>query len=135
MAEIALECGYPASAIKERIYALRDVDPAHSRYGLLLYTASAGAHGTLGGLIALAPRIASIVGQALERLDICSNDPICADHQPAETADERALAGAACHGCLFVAETSCERRNQALDRALLVETIAGQDAAFFGKAI
>jgi hypothetical protein len=47
--------------------------------------------------------------------------------------DERAPAGAACHGCLFVAETSCERRNQALDRALLIETIAGQDAAFFRK--
>lgn len=133
MAEIALECGYPASAIKERIYALRDVDPGRGRYGLLLYTASAGAQGTLGGLIALAPRIASIIEQALERLDICSNDPVCADHDPAETTDERALAGAACHGCLFVAETSCERRNQALDRALVLETIAGQGAAFFRK--
>lgn len=135
MGEIALECGYPASAIKERIYALRDVDPARSRYGLLLYTASAGAQGTLGGLIALAPRVAGIIEQALDRLDICSSDPVCADHHPTETTDERALAGAACHGCLFVAETSCERRNQALDRALLVETIAGQGAAFFERIV
>jgi len=134
MAEIALECGYPASAIKERIYALPDpADPAKGRFGLLLYTASAGAQGTLGGLIALAPRIVGIIEQALNRLDICSNDPVCADHEPTETTDERALAGAACHSCLFVAETSCERRNQALDRALLVETIGGQRAAFFTR--
>jgi hypothetical protein len=56
---------------------------------------------------------------------------VCADHDPLETTDERALAGVARHGCLFVAETSCERRNQALDRVLLVETIAGQGASFF----
>jgi len=135
MAEIALECGYPASAIKERIYALRDADPSRGRFGILLYTASAGSQGTLGGLIALAPRITSIIEQALDRLDICSNDPVCADHQPAETSDERALAGAACHSCLFVAETSCERRNQALDRALLVETVAGGGVGFFPRLI
>lgn len=132
MAEIALECGYPASAIKERIYAMPDsADVTRGRFGILLYTASAGAQGTLGGLIALAPRISGIVDQALNRLDICSNDPVCADHDPAETADERALTGAACHGCLFVAETSCERRNQLLDRALLVPTIADHGACFF----
>jgi hypothetical protein len=135
MTEIALECGYPASAIKERIYAFADpADPAKGRFGLLLYTASAGSQGTLGGLIALAPHMARIVEQALDRLDICSNDPVCADHNPAEVTDDRALSGAACHSCLFVAETSCERRNQALDRALLVKTIAGQDASFFQKA-
>jgi hypothetical protein len=38
MAEIALKCGYPASAIKERIYAIRDEVPSRGRYGLLLYT-------------------------------------------------------------------------------------------------
>lgn len=134
MAEIALECGYPASAIKERIYALPDpADAAKGRFGLLLYTASAGAQGTLGGLIALAPHMSRIVEQALDRLDICSNDPVCADHNPAEVTDERALAGAACHGCLFVAETSCERRNQALDRSLIVETIGDGTAAFFRR--
>ena len=51
MAEIALECGYPASALKERIYALWD--PARlgatGRFGILIYTATAGNQGTLGG--------------------------------------------------------------------------------------
>lgn len=134
MTEIALECGYPASAIKERIYAFPDpADPAKGRYGLLLYTASAGSQGTLGGLIALAKHMARMVEQALDRLDICSNDPVCADHDPTAVTDERALSGAACHGCLFVAETSCERRNQALDRSLIVETIGDGAAAFFKR--
>ena len=56
MAEIALECGYPASALKERIYALWD--PARfgatGRFGILIYTATAGNQGTLGGLVATA---------------------------------------------------------------------------------
>ncbi len=33
------------------------------------------------------------------------------------------LAGAACHGCLLIPETSCELRNDLLDRALVVETV------------
>ncbi len=60
---------------------------------------------------------------------ICSNDPICADHHPGDAVDERALQGAACHGCLLVSETSCERRNNYLDRALLVEMMATNDAS------
>jgi hypothetical protein len=38
---------------------------------------------------------------------------------------------AACHGCLLIAETSCEQRNDWLDRALVVPTLAVTDAAFF----
>ena len=41
------------------------------------------------------------------------------------------LLGAACHGCLLIAETSCEQRNDWLDRALVVPTLAVSDAAFF----
>jgi MrfA Zn-binding domain len=133
MAEISLECGYPASALKERIYAL----PGHSgleptsRYGVLIYTATAGNQGTLGGLVATAPNFVRILRAALQRLAVCSNDPICSDHEPASTADDRALHGAACHGCLLIAETSCEARNLFLDRSLLVETMAGRSAGFF----
>ena len=41
------------------------------------------------------------------------------------------LQGAACHGCLLIAETSCEQRNDFLDRALVVPTVGVKDAAFF----
>ena len=44
---------------------------------------------------------------------------------------ERFLHGAACHGCLLIAETSCERRNEFLDRALVVPTVSSPDTAFF----
>jgi hypothetical protein len=63
----------------------------------------------------------------LERPHLC-------DHEPASTADDRTLHGSACHGCLLIAETSCEARNLFLDRALLVDTMAGQHAGFFSEA-
>jgi len=124
MIEIALDCGYPQSALKERIYAIPGGDGRSPRFGILIYTVAGGSQGTLGGLVGVARRIATLYGAALERQQICSNDPVCADHEPGASADERALQGAACHGCLLVPETSCERRNAYLDRALLVETMA-----------
>jgi hypothetical protein len=133
MAEISLDCGYPASSLKERVYALASPGPdgADDRYGILIYTATAGAQGTLGGLVATAPRIAQILRSALERSGICSNDPVCADHEPDDRSGDRATHGAACHGCLLIAETSCEMRNLFLDRSLLVPTMAMDGAAIF----
>ena len=101
------------------------------RCGLLIYTATAGTQGTLGGLVEVSYRFLDVLRAALARLDVCSNDPVCADHDPASVTDDRALHGAACHGCMLVAETSCEARNLFLDRALLVGTMATQGAAFF----
>jgi hypothetical protein len=133
ISEIALDCGYPASSLKERVYALSDPgNPGQvNRCGILVYTATAGSFGTLGGLVATAPRFAHILAAALGRLQICSNDPVCADHDPANRTDDRGLHGAACHGCLLIAETSCEMRNVFLDRALIVETMANGGASLF----
>jgi len=131
MAEIALDCGYPASSLKERVYALSCPDGAPERCGILIYTATAGAQGTLGGLVGAAPRFAQILRNALERSRVCSNDPVCADHEPDNRSGDRATHGAACHGCLLIAETSCEMRNLFLDRNLLVPTMGTDGAAFF----
>jgi hypothetical protein len=133
MAEIALDCGYPASSLKERIYSFTEkaAEGASARFGILIYTATPGAQGTLGGLVAAAPRFARILAGALDRLKTCSNDPICADHEPDGRSGDRATHGAACHGCLLIAETSCEMRNLFLDRSLLVDTMAESGAAFF----
>ena len=131
MNEIALECGYPSTALKERLYPLYDADGS-GRFGLLIYTASAGAQGTLGGLLAVLPRLADLINAALDKLTLCSSDPICAEHKPGAHVDERALAGAACHSCLLIAETSCEQRNLYLDRALVKTTISNREAALFG---
>ena len=127
--EAALDCGYGASAIKERIYAFDDIG-----YGILLYTGGSGSDGSLGGLVALADRIDELLTMALERASLCSNDPFCASHDPNSELEKRYAHGAACHGCLLIAETSCERRNEFLDRALVVPTLIQKDAAFFSDA-
>jgi hypothetical protein len=126
MSEVALECGYPQSSLKERIYALE------RGLGVLIYTAAGDAEGTLGGLVALAGRLDELIERALDRCRLCSNDPICSDHDPALAHDDRHLQGAACHGCLLVPETSCESRNDFLDRALLVPGLSSAGAPFFG---
>jgi len=123
---VSLECGYPASSIRERIYALPQVG-----YGLLLYTATTDAEGTLGGLIQVGRRIHEHVRSALEMGQLCSNDPVCSQHDPQNEHENRFLHGAACHGCLLIAETSCEHHNDFLDRALVVSTVENQKAEFF----
>lgn len=125
---IALDCGYAASSIRERIYA------SEAGFGILLYTASPDAEGTLGGLVEAADRIDRYLRQAVELGQLCSNDPVCAQHQPNTWQEDRYLHGAACHGCLLLAESSCERRNDYLDRALVVPTVDGAGAAFFDEA-
>jgi hypothetical protein len=91
LTRISLDCGYPATALRERIYALSDV----GTYGILVHTGTSAEHDA------------------------------SAEHDPMH------LLGAACHGCLLIAETSCEQRNDWLDRALVVSTLAVTDAAFF----
>ncbi|MFJ7441565.1 Zn-binding domain-containing protein [Methylorubrum thiocyanatum] len=97
LAELALECGYPLSSLKERIYASGTGQP--DRYGLLIYTSTAGGQGTLGGLSSMAEQVPQILHRAIERLILCSNDPICAEHGPDNDHDDRPLHGAACHAC------------------------------------
>ena len=126
---VSLECGYPASSIRERIYAVPSVG-----YGILLYTGTSDAEGTLGGLVEVGRRIHEHVQTALERGELCSNDPVCAQHKPQNAHERRFLLGAACHGCLLIAETSCEQRNELLDRALVVPTVENLGIEFFSTA-
>lgn len=124
---LSMRCGYPASSIRERIYADADA----RRFGILLYTGSPDADGTLGGLVQQARHIEEHLAQALRMSALCSNDPVCAQHAPGESLEQRWLHGAACHGCALVAEPSCEMRNDYLDRALVVPVVGVPDAAFF----
>ncbi|MGH3812966.1 MAG: hypothetical protein ACRDUV_10985, partial [Pseudonocardiaceae bacterium] len=86
--------------------------------------------GTLGGLVSLGrtDRLGRLINRALEAARLCSSDPLCAEHDPCV---HGRLYGAACHACLFAAETSCERGNQYLDRALLIDTLATTGCGFF----
>lgn len=126
--EFALECGYNAASIRERIYA--DTSGDTQQAGILVYTAAADSDGTLGGLVDLGKpeNLSRLLEQALSRAGICSSDPLCAEHQPDK---DRSLHAASCHACSFVSETSCERGNRYIDRALVVPTLEVADAAFF----
>lgn len=125
--ELALECGYNAASIRERIYA--DTSGDRPQAGILIYTAAADSDGTLGGLVDLGKpeNLGRLLEQALNRSKVCSSDPLCSEHDPEK---DRSLHGAACHACSLVAETSCERGNRYLDRSLLIPTLERADAAF-----
>lgn len=129
MSELSLECGYPLSSLKERIYAGGGAQT--DRYGILIYTSTAGGQGTLGGLSKMADRVGEMLSRAVKHLELCSNDPICSEHSPNSAHDERHLHGAACHACLLIPETSCEARNTRLDRGLLVTTIRADNYGIF----
>jgi hypothetical protein len=122
---VSLEAGYSASSIRERVY----VGPAGC--GILLHTGSSDAEGTLGGLVQIGRSLEHHLHRALALGQLCSNDPVCAQHDPDNPHEERFLLGAACHGCLLIAETSCERRNEFLDRALVVATVDARGSEFF----
>lgn len=114
--ELSLDAGYPVGSLRERIYA----EPGQA--GVLIYTASSDAAGSLGGLAALADpdRFAPTLTAAGSRAAWCSNDPVCAESGPSGT---DGLNLAACHACLLLPETSCEHRNIYLDRVALVGAI------------
>ncbi|HET9741889.1 MAG TPA: DUF1998 domain-containing protein [Terriglobales bacterium] len=127
---VALGCGYPSSSIRERIYAIPDVG-----FGILLYTGSSDSEGTLGGLVQVGRTIHDTVRAALELGTLCSNDPVCAQHDPAVGLEARFLHGAACHGCVLISETSCEQQNDFLDRALVVPTVRNIGSEFFAESL
>src|SRR5437868_9698842 len=83
--ELALECGYSAAGIAERIYARGGERPMA---GVLLYTAAPDSEGTLGGLVSLGrrDRLGPLIGQALDAARLCSSDPLCAEHDPRDRA-------------------------------------------------
>ncbi|RLS86807.1 MAG: DUF1998 domain-containing protein [Planctomycetota bacterium] len=126
---ISLECGYSASSLQERVYAIQEGSNP-GQFGILLYTAATDAQGTLGGLVEAGRSIKKHMKRALESALLCSSDPVCAQHSPTALGSAQ-LQGAACHGCLLVPETSCEQRNDFLDRALVVPTVESEGAAFF----
>lgn len=127
--ELALECGYGASAIRERIYSARPDAPDMA--GVLLYTAASDSEGTLGGLVSLGEPadLQRLLTQALERARLCSADPLCSEHDPVASVHL-----AACHACQFASETSCESGNRFLDRAALVDTFTHRGSALFPVA-
>jgi hypothetical protein len=118
--EAAMSSGYGSASLTERIYAWPADDDYPAAAGLLISTTSSDGEGTLGGLVELArpAKLERIFREGLRRGHRCSSDPICSHRAP--RGKEEFLHGAACHFCLFLSETSCERTNRFLDRRLLL---------------
>ncbi|MCM1970844.1 DUF1998 domain-containing protein [Streptomyces sp. G1] len=123
--EWSLEAGYPAAALRERLYT--DTGMA----GLLIYTATSDSAGSLGGVVAQGEpdRLAQALGSALHRATWCSADPLCVEARSA------GANLAACHACAMLPETSCEHNNILLDRALLVGTPEDPRLGFFADVL
>ncbi|WP_366525851.1 DUF1998 domain-containing protein [Ferrimicrobium sp.] len=119
---VALECGYSATSIRERLYVGTTEQPTA---GFLLSTAASDSEGTLGGLVALGDQrfLGRLLDQVREDARTCSSDPHCAEYLPEPPSDQ--LHGAACHACLFASETSCEAGNRWLHRGVLADLGSG----------
>lgn len=126
--QFALEAGYPAAALRERLYVSDDMA------GLLIYTATTDAAGSLGGVVAQAEpqRLANSFGEALMRASWCSADPLCIE---SDTSGFNSLNLAACHACVLLPEVSCEEGNVLLDRGLLVGTPDDPDLGYFSSVV
>jgi hypothetical protein len=129
--ELVVTCGYTAASLSERVFASKD----HA--GLLIYTASASADGTMGGLVAMAEpnTFKKVCENMLEGARWCSNDPICMDLGREGQGNSGANL-AACQSCTLLPETSCDHFNQSLDRATLVGELTDQPSfeGFFSPA-
>ncbi len=130
--QISVECGYSASALRERLYV--SDDPGRPMNAVLVYTGSPDSEGSLGGLVRLAEPalLEPIVLRTLANAAWCGSDPVCLESDPRQSGDR--VSGAACHCCLLLPETACERFNRELDRTALVGEPDGAFAGFFGDA-
>lgn len=115
--------GYSMSSMRERLYInIKKDDHNFHSPGFLIYTASPDSEGSLGGLIKTinSKQINQVMERMMENMSWCSSDPVCIELQASR--DDAFRNNAACHACLFIPETSCELRNEFLDRATLVGT-------------
>jgi Domain of unknown function (DUF1998) len=133
LSRLTIECGYTMASIRERIYSRTADGDGPAMAGLLLYTAAPDSEGTLGGLVRLGEpeHLGRLLDGCLHDTEICASDPLCAEHNPA--IDGHGLHGAACHACLFLPETCCERGNRYLDRAALVRIFGSDTGGFFSR--
>ena len=127
MRQSSLECGYSTSSLRERLY-VDEQNP--SMCGVLIYTSTADADGTLGGLVrqGRAGRMEALVRSAIEAMEWCSSDPLC---MKGINSLSEGMNLAACHSCVLAPETACEHFNRFLDRAMLVGEPGSPRLGFF----
>ena len=132
--QISVECGYSASALRERLYVSEPEGGRPAMNGALIYTGSPDSEGSLGGLVRLAePKLLQVIVQkTLNRAGWCGSDPVCIETDVAQSGER--VSGAACHCCLLLPETACEKFNRELDRAMLAGDVDGTFSGYFSDA-
>ena len=123
----SLDSGYPAAALRERLYV------SDRMAGVLVYTATGDSAGSLGGVVgqALPELLDQSLQLAVDRASWCSADPVCYEAH-AQGTDSLNLA--ACHACVLLPEVCCEQMNQFLDRVLLVGSPSQDDVGFLQRS-
>lgn len=114
--QLTNDSGYTATSLGEKIYA------SQGMAGLLIYTASEDADGTMGGLVQLAKAdyLETIFARAFDSASWCSNDPICTELGNSSGQGDYGTNLSACYLCSMLPETTCEHFNQFLDRGLVI---------------
>ncbi|CAM3276146.1 DUF1998 domain-containing protein [Asticcacaulis taihuensis] len=130
--QMAFESGYDSSSIRERLYVSSAAD--NPMAGLLLYTASGDAEGTLGGLVrqGLPGRLELTMRAAMHNAAICSSDPLCIESNGQGLFS---LNLASCHACGLLPETSCEEGNLLLDRVMAIGSQNDSTVGYFSKLL
>jgi hypothetical protein len=131
MRQLALDCGYSSTALRERLYVDNGDTPMA---GFLIYTATTDDDGTLGGLQreGTPERMERTIKAAIQAQTWCSSDPLCIEDL---LAGQSSMSLAACHACVLSPETSCEDFNKFLDRALLVGSPSNPSLGFFSDLV
>jgi hypothetical protein len=131
--QISIDCGYSSAAIRERLYISEATPDRDAMHGVLVYTGSPDSEGSLGGLVRLADPLLleDVIRRTMASARWCGSDPVCLETQPGQAGDR--ISGAACHCCLLVPETACEKFNRELDRSVLVGSADGDYRGFFGE--
>ncbi len=126
MRQLAFDCGYASSSLRERLYRVED------RLAILIYTAAGDSEGTLGGLVRMGEpeRLGDVIARTLREMAWCSSDPICLESVGQGISG---LNEASCHACMLVSETSCECGNALLNRRLAMGDRGVQ--GLFGRAL
>lgn len=131
MRQLSMQCGYSTSSLRERLYV---DDTAPGMCGVLIYTSTSDADGTLGGLVrqGRAKRLEALVRSAVRAIEWCSSDPLC---MKGINSLSDGLNLAACHSCSLAPETACETFNRFLDRAVVVGQPGNPGIGFFSRLL
>lgn len=133
---LAVNCGYQAASMKERIYATYS-SKGRAMSGILIYTTAADTEGSLGGLVSQAEPeyLEAYLDALLDEASWCSSDPLCLSSSGKNAQGLFGLNYAACPQCTLLPETSCTMRNSLLDRGALIGRGQDSSSGFFSSVM